>query len=325
MTEFRNDSLLNPDFNVSDDSNRRGSNDYLKITYAIPAVLGIVGNFLVICIIAKSTILLKMYTNILIMNQSIVDLLASLLILVTKVLMEPRRDLTGIAGELYCRLWGSHFLLWSLLISSSYSLMALTFERYVSIVHPILHREKVSTSKVIQLAGVAWCPGFLVTLIYTVSVYRVRDGRCIFGSNVFSDSGRKAYGVAMFVIQYLIPAVCFITCYSRIFICLRNRVVDESQASNNTAAVQKARARRNVLKTFVIVVVCYMACTSCNQFLMLASNFGVSVDFRGVFYHFTVVATFTNCCINPFIYALKFERYQNEFSKLFCCKLCNGN
>ena len=205
MSAFSNDSSLYTDFNVSDDNARSGSNEYLKIAYAIPAVLGIVGNFMVICIIAKSTMMLKMYTNILIMNQSIIDLLASILIVANKVLVETRTDFSGLAGELYCRLWASDFLLWSLLISSSYSLMALTFERYVSIVHPILHREKVSTSKVIQLAGVAWCPGFVLTLIYTVSTYRVRDGRCIFGSNMFSDSGRKAYGVAMFVIQYLVP------------------------------------------------------------------------------------------------------------------------
>ena len=43
-------------------------------------------------------------------------------------------------------------------------------------------------------------------------------------SNLVSESWKTVTDVTLFVIQYIIPTVRFITCYSRIFICLMNRV-----------------------------------------------------------------------------------------------------
>ena len=125
------------------------------------ASLGIVGNSMVIFVIARSVTMRKTYTNMLIVNRSGIDLMASILILITTMIKDYDDDLTGIMGELYCRFWLSDFPPWSLLLSSSYSLMAITFERYVSIVHPILHHSKCSSTKDLMLAGASWCSGFV--------------------------------------------------------------------------------------------------------------------------------------------------------------------
>ena len=137
-------------WNVSDD-NIRIANPYEKVAYSYIASLGIVGNSMVIFVIARSVTMRKTYTNMLILNQSGIALMASILILITTMIKDYDDDLTGIMGELYCRFWLSDFPPWSLLLSSSYSLMAITFERYVSIVHPILHHSKCSTTKVLML------------------------------------------------------------------------------------------------------------------------------------------------------------------------------
>ena len=320
MDQFNNGSLPKREFNVSElEDNIRIANEYHKIAYAFTASLGIFGNLMVICVIAKSSAMRRAYTNIFILNQSGIDFVTSIFILVSTTTRKPvETNLSGITGELYCRLWLTDLPLWSLLVSSSYTLMALTFERYMSIVHPILHHNAFTMTKTLLLAGVAWMPGFALNLCFTLPTTRVIDGRCYVSAIFVNESWKKVAGVALFVFQYLIPTVCFVSCYSRIFICLRSRVADEAQQSGNAAAVQKARARRNVLKTLVIVVVCYIACNSWNQFTFLAFNFGGHLDYTSNFYHFTVIAMFANCCINPFIYAFQYERYQKELRKLFC-------
>ena len=40
----------------------------------------------------------------------------------------------------YFRLWTNHVWLMSFMISSTYNLVMLTFERYIGIIHPIWHK-----------------------------------------------------------------------------------------------------------------------------------------------------------------------------------------
>ena len=324
MTQLTNGSMDQSGWNATE-SKGRIANDYANIAYSITASIGIAGNLMVVFVIARSAKMRGTYTNILILNQSAIDLMASLFILITTMpTTKPSINLTGLMGDLYCRFWLSDLPLWSLLTSSSYSLMAMTFERYMSIVHPIVHYGKFSMRIVLMLAGASWSSGFICYLFYIVPHSEVVDGRCLFSRNFLNDSSKMASGAMMFVAQYLVPIVCFVFCYVRIFMCLRSRVASEANQTQNAAEVQKARARRNVLKTLVTVVLCYVVCNSCNQFMFLAFNFGAIIDFQGYFYHFTVIAMFANCCINPFVYAFQFERYQKELRNLFCKRRPNG-
>ena len=52
-------------------------------------------------------------------------------------------------------------------------------------------------------------------------------------------------------------------------------------------------------------------------------NTGIELDFNGTFYHFTVIAVFLNCCINPFIYAFQYDQFKRELLKR-CRKRSDG-
>ena len=47
-------------------------------------------------------------------------------------------------------------------------------------------------------------------------------------------------------------------------------------------------------------------------------NVGYPADFTSDFYHFSVILCYVNCCINPFIYAIKYEQFQQAAKRLFC-------
>ena len=302
--------------NITNDNyeNNNGAMNYQQLAYALMATLGIFGNAVVIFVILHSASMRNKFTNILILNQSSIDFATSVLILISKVLKSYQQNL---GGDIVCILWLNELLLWSLMVSSSYSLMAVTIERYMGIVHPIFHHNSFSKKTVMYLACASWWPGPILTLCFIVPTYDVINGSCTM-IKTSDPSLRRAGGVALFVMQYVIPITLFITCYSRIFIRLRTQVHPEAPNLSHDATVKKARARRNVLKTLLLVVIGYILCNTWNQLTFLAFNFGAPLDFSSNYYNFTVMAMFANCCINPFFYALQYRPYQNELRKVFC-------
>jgi hypothetical protein len=120
-------------------------------------------------------------------------------------------------------------------------------------------------------------------------------------------------GVLNFFITYVLPMAIMAYCYTKIAFTLRARVQPASQAGNTMS-----RARRNIIKTLVIVCICFVLCWTWNEVLYILFFLGYPVNFGSSFYHFTVVAVFCNSCINPFIYIIKYEQFQVGFKRLVC-------
>ena len=334
MAAVENDTILSSTRNVSqwlslDNVSTHGikSDDYVntgitwnyqQIAYALIAVLGVVGNSVVIFVILHSVSMRNKFTNILLLNQSIIDLVTSVLIMTTKTLHISEDNLSGLGYEILCKFWLNEFPLWSLMISSSYSLMAITIERYMGIVHPFLHHTSFSKRRVLLMASAAWWPGPILMLCFLVSTSGIINGRCYSMAIFVSSTWKNVRGVVLFVVEYLLPITVFITCYSRMFIRLRKQVHPQATNIGNELSAQNVRVRRNILKTLLLVIIAYVLCNSFNQLTFLAFNFGAPLDFNGYYYDFTVIAMFANCCINPFVYVLQYRPYQNELRKVFC-------
>ena len=334
MVGFGNESVLDGRWNISltlasnndstnnttidDYESNRIPRNYQQLAYAFIAALGIVGNGVAIFVISHSLQMRQKFTNILILNQSSIDLVTSVLILISKSGKISNKNLSGVGGDILCKFWITEFPLWSVMVSSSYNLMLLSIERYMGIVYPMFHLNFFSRTKIILLAGAAWCPGPILKLCFLVPTSGVVNGRCVMMAIYASTLWKKMCGVVLFFFEYLLPIAVFVICYTRMFICLRNKVHPHAVNVGNEVSVPNARARRNVLKTLVLVVVAYLLCNSFNQISFLAFNFGAPLNFGSYYYNFTVIAMFANCCINPFLYALQYSPYQNELRKVFC-------
>ena len=69
-------------------------------------------------------------------------------------------------------------------------------------------------------------------------------------------------------------------------------------------------ARRNTIKTLLIVGLCFIICWSQNQIIYFMHNCGYEVNFNTTYFQSTVVMVFLNCIVNPFIYLIKYRDYQ---------------
>ena len=80
--------------------------------------------------------------------------------------------------------------------------------------------------------------------------------------------------------------------------------------------------RTMVIKTMVVVSGAFILCDSFNQWFFLLINVGIldHSAFSSMYYHFSVVMLFANCCVNPFIYAFEYRPFRQEIKKMLCIK-----
>ena len=73
------------------------------------------------------------------------------------------------------------------------------------------------------------------------------------------------------------------------------------------------------MKMFLLVVLCFIICWSSNSIYYLMYNLRFQANWNSDFYRFTVFMVFLNCTINPFIYFIKYQDFQNTLKKSLVC------
>ena len=153
---------------------------------------------------------------------------------------------------------------------------------------------------------------------------------------------KTVFGFCLIIIQFFIPLMVLITCYSKIVWVLTRRIntdlmkfqyttdksVNVSNSVENTKIVTQIAdfgkdkfqlARRNTIKTLLIVGLCFIICWSQNQVRYLMFNCGYNINFNTTYHQFTILMVFLNCTVNPFIYLIKYRDYQEALKIFFHC------
>ena len=217
--------------NLQDEINPVGFQPYaivLPLMTAIKFVIGVtgvVGNSLVVIVFYKYKKLFQQVKSVFIINQSFIDgAVSALLIAVSFVRQYPAQQQSGLKDDQYCNLWLSHILLWGLMTSSIYNLMAVSIERYVAIVHPVWHRWSYTKTKANASVVFIWLFGVVFIASLVIPTTGVMNGRCIV--SYFRKSRDVAVIVAMLqiVVSLLLPLFVHSVCYFRILAVLCKRV-----------------------------------------------------------------------------------------------------
>ena len=91
----------------------------------------------------------------------------------------------------------------------------------------------------------------------------------------------------------------------------------DSNLSNQNVTFEVAR--RNTLKTFVLIGVSFIICWGPDQIYFLLYNLGyeMNIDKNSSFIKFVIFLVYLNCTINPFIYVIKYKDYHVALKELF--------
>ena len=136
----------------------------LKYIYFVIGSVGLAGNVFVISVIFSYKGMKKSLTNTFIISQSFVDATVAFFLLLTTAVEDDGEVKSGLADQMFCRLWLTKMPLWGMLVTSTYNLVGLTFERYAAIVYPIWHKNNFSKIKKIKCFFYCW-PGIIIRKI----------------------------------------------------------------------------------------------------------------------------------------------------------------
>ena len=159
-----------------------GTMNIFNIVNYIISIFGFLVNIFTIAIICLYKPMHKYFTNILIVNQSLVDTVAAAVLLFSTIYpytSAPKLVPGFLADEALCRLWISQAPLYGILISSTYGIVAVTLERFLAVVFPLWHKARLSRGMIAIMIGIVWMigPTFFFPLAITTSRI-TSDGIC---------------------------------------------------------------------------------------------------------------------------------------------------
>jgi hypothetical protein len=294
-----------------------------EVIFMCIGIVGLIDNCFALVVILSSKKMRQKVNNKLIINQSAIDAVASVFLIVHPPGLPNYQSPPGVAGELWCRLWVTNFFIWSCMSASTFNLIGITIERYMEIVKPFTYKDYFTARRVYILVVGVWIGGVIFTILQAVVPSGVVDGTCMPFQLWPSPIIGNIAGVFIFLVSYLIPVIVMVCCYSRIIITFRKKVAPSESSSQSTAERKRQqklmRIRRNIMKTMITVALAFIICWSADQWIFLSMNSGLyESDYS--YYHYIAYFSHSNCWINPFIYIFQYQEFKDAVRKLLRLK-----
>ncbi|XP_075210909.1 tachykinin-like receptor at 86C [Lycorma delicatula] len=224
-------------------------------------VVAITGNIIVIWIVLAHP-RMRTVTNYFLMNLSVADLLMSSLNCIFNFIFMLNAHWPF--GSAYCIL--NNFIANVTVASSVFTLVAISIDRYVAIVHPLRHRiSRKRASFVLVIVWLSSCILAIPCILYsTTKTKRYANGQvrtfCYLkwpdGQYPYSSS-EYMYNLVFLGVTYIMPVISMAVCYGLIGYQLWG---SQSIGEKTQRQLQSVRAKRKVVRMLIIVVSIFALC-----------------------------------------------------------------
>ena len=222
-----------------------------SLGFIILGFIGIISNLFAIFVLGSSAQIRKQLVNTLIIHQSFIDLLASVFLVgLAHIEVTDVHGLEGFHAEVHCFFINCKWPLWLMMDVSSFSLIFLNIERYISIVFPIYHHTTVTRKRVLMLLPIVWILGIL-QLCWVCNCFAAENGSCV----LEDPEMYRITVVAFLACHFFFPLLLVLFLYGHMFVLLRRNSRTGSKSSNRSDLMEKAK--NNVFKTMLLITVCY--------------------------------------------------------------------
>ena len=250
----------------------------------------------------------KTNANKLIVNQSCIDALASIFLLSS--------HFTGSWLNLHnfvtlCAL--------CLMVVSTYNLVFLNIDRYISVVHPVWHHTRYDKNKVLGMISSAWLLGFLIAcctrLPWEFSEFNCKSRYIPETGSYFSEVWCISFFAITFIAYFILPVFIIAFCYSGIIRVLRKRSRSPSLQSENAefAVVQTEsreynrwyKAEKHCIKTVFIISMCFILCWLPCMVVIVPLSMDLSLLIDPKIENDVSISPMSSnmthfCCVNPY-------------------------
>ncbi|XP_045134389.1 tachykinin-like peptides receptor 86C isoform X2 [Portunus trituberculatus] len=276
------------------------------LVFGVMMTMAVGGNILVIWIICAHR-RMRTVTNYFLLNLSAADLFMSVLNCMFNFIYMLHSDWPF--GAVYCTI--SNFMANVTISASVFTLMAMSFDRFIAIVRPLEPRMSKTVARVFIL--VIWGSSMLLSLpcllfSTTVSIkYKnneVRRGCILRWPDGLTSSSRQEhiYNVVFFITTYLMPMLVMLWSYFRI-----GHELWGSQSIGELTERQATsiRSKRRVVKMFLVIVAVFAVCWLPQQAFFLYTYHNSAVLDTAHIQHVYLTCywlAMANAMINPVIY-----------------------
>ncbi len=196
-----------------------------KVIFSLTATLALVGNFLVLLLFARCPSWLKKKHYQCILNLAVTDILTAISLLVVPKFVQEEDVYTVPLGnfsrEFYCRIVWSHFIPFSLGITSVYTCLVLAVERWLAVFRPVIYKLKFGMRTMQTLILCTWFAGiaFESPIIPRVEGYQDPNTTTAKCKWIVETNQQQSWTLAivLFAGQTFIPCCLIVLAYVHIF------------------------------------------------------------------------------------------------------------
>lgn len=293
----------------------------IVITFGIITLLGFVGNTLVLMVVWSNNHM-RNSTNILISSLALADLMFILICVpfTTVQLISSQWPF----GNIFCKI--SQYSNYTTAYGSVYTLVLMSVDRYLAVVHPTRSNLRSSRNTWIALS-VMW----IIILTANAPMYlwhgtkEYKYDNTMFVSCVFlkiydeqvegiTTTGR-IFTVIFFVCAYALPLTVSCVLYGKMLYRLfHGQSMVRGQSTGNH---RRRRATRMVIVVVVVFALCW-APMHIRFFVIYFKEYPESSLF--IFFHyFSCGVAYLNSCVNPILYNCLSEMFRRGFKRLLRC------
>ncbi|XP_061405104.1 galanin receptor 2b-like, partial [Lethenteron reissneri] len=291
----------------------------VPVVFLLIFLLGAFGNSLVIIVLLCSGQRgsSNTTTNIFILNLSVADLC---FILFCVPFQATIYTLDGwIFGSFLCK--AVHFIIFLTMFASSFTLAAVSVDRYLAIRYPLRSRELRTPRKAAAVIAAIWGLALVFAGPYLSYYQAVTFQNMSMCMPVWAKEPRKLMDMVTFVCGYLVPVSVLGLAYAFTLKYLWTAVDPLEEMS------ESKRAKRKVTTMILIVAGLFCACWLPHHVLILYFWFG-HFPLTHATYAFRLLShcmSYANSCLNPLVYALVSKHFRKGFRKAFafaCGRRC---
>ncbi len=304
------------------------------IFYSFISTTGIIGNTLILAVIRRDREMRSTAFGVYISSLAISDFLVTALCIPVYITSTSwfSKHPTGISGDIMCKLVTGYFVLFLFAVISTYTLVALSYERFLAICHVFQSRTTSTPKRAKIVVSLIWALAIIPNLPIIIGQKSSFPSAGSIGAHCtyylsYLSYEEKLYGkivfTVVFTIQYLIPITSMVVCFLKIKRALKTKkeMALHSQAVHVQAGELAAiKARQKTVGTVRIMVTAYFSCWSLNQILYCMLNFDYGVPWNGNWMQLSVGLCFLSSCVNPIIYACRSKTFSRGFSEILHCR-----
>ncbi|WKX91738.1 hypothetical protein Q1695_010064 [Nippostrongylus brasiliensis] len=306
----------------------------MAFVFAALAVIGIVGNILVITVVFKVRGM-KTPTNCYLVSLALSDTLFFIATTPTELSSLFTKDYPF--GSICCSLFT--YLPYLAINSSALSITAFTVERFIGICHPFWARTICTVKRAKMIIFIIWIFSFIYNfpwLFLSGLIVDEEGGYCDFKMGR-EDWKYKVMYVGDLVGFYVIPMFLNIVIYAKIAIVL-SQCGDKMKGKDSTAQTgnllaapaltevkechitgrrSSSKGRNQVVKMLALVVFVFATCWLPYRAMVVNNSFRDEKWNSDGYIFFSKTMIFINCAINPILYNLMSARFRSAFRSLF--------